>query len=422
MTERGTTCDFRPGNSITKNTAIRPRPFAAIFVAGAALSLVTACEPEDATRPPTGAPERAVLAPANFAQLPGWTGDRHSEAMPALLKSCARFLKLPATKPLGARLAGATAGDIQPACRAAEQVPRGHDLAARAYFEKWFQPWSVSNNKKPEGLFTGYFEIELRGALARDHIYNVPVYRKPRDHVTVNLGDFDPKLAGKTLVGRVDSGRLKPYYDRGAIQKGVLAGKGIELVWLKDPLDAFMLHVQGSGRVVLRDGRAARIGYAANNGYPYKSVGRELIDRGELEPHAASWPNIRAWMNANKARAGEILAVNQRYIFFDEVVGDGPIGAQGVALTPRRSMAVDNRYIPLGLPLWLDTTMPGENAGPLRRLMVAQDTGSAIKGPVRGDFYWGTGDGALEYAGRMKSRGRYYILLPRHLAAKLAAS
>jgi membrane-bound lytic murein transglycosylase A len=264
-------------------------------------------------------------------------------------------------------------------------------------------------------------KIELQGAITRDDTYNVPVYRKPPDHVTVNLGEFDSELSGRSFVGRVDGGKLKPYFARGDIQNGVLAGKGIELVWLKDPLDAFMLHVQGSGRVSLVDGRTTRIGFAAHNGHPYKSIGRELIDRGELEAHAASWPNIRAWIHANPAKAADLLAVNRRYIFFGEVVGEGPVGAQGVALTAGRSMAVDTRYIPLGLPLWLDTTMPGADAGPLQRLMLAQDTGSAIKGPVRGDFFWGTGDGALEYAGRMKSRGRYYILLPKLLANRLAS-
>lgn len=395
---------------------------AATGFAAAALFSLAACEPEEAKPPVQPPPEQAILSLAGFDNLPGWNNDRHSQALAALLRSCARFLKLPPDKNLGAKISGATVADIQPACRAAELVPANHDLAARAFFETWFQPWAVSNNDQPEGLFTGYFEIELEGSVTRTETYNVPVYRKPPDHVTVDLGDFDPALSGRTVVGRVDGGKLKPYYTRGDIQNGVLSGKGIELVWLKDPLDAFMLHVQGSGRVVLADGRRARIGYAANNGLAYKSIGRELIDRGELEPHAASWPNIRAWMEAHPDKAADLLAVNRRYIFFGEIAGEGPVGAQGVALTPGRSLAVDSRYIPLGLPLWLDTTMPGENGGPLRRLMLAQDTGSAIKGPVRGDFFWGTGDAALEQAGRMKSRGRYYLLLPKLLANRLAAS
>ena len=391
------------------------------MLAGALLSLV-ACDQEEAKPPQQPRPEQVFLSPAGFDSLPGWNTDHHAEALPALLRSCARFLKQSPGKKLGARIPGATAADIQPACKAAQSLPAGHDLAARAYFEQWFQPWAVSNNDKAEGLFTGYYEIELRGSITRDAIYNVPVYRKPADHVTVDLGDFDPALSGRTVIGRVEHGKLKPYFARGEIQDGVLAGKGTELVWLNDPLDAFMLHVQGSGRVTLTDGRATRIGFAAHNGYPYNSIGRALIDQGKLEAHAASWPNIRAWIKANPAKAADLLAVNRRYIFFGEVTGEGPIGAQGVALTAGRSMAVDSRYIPLGLPLWLDTTMPGEGGGPLRRLMLAQDTGSAIKGPVRGDFFWGTGDGALEYAGRMKSRGHYYILLPKLLANRLASS
>ena len=397
------------------------RATAAGFLAGTLISL-SACDQDEVTPPQQPLPEQAVLSPVGFDGLPGWNSDRHAEALPALLRSCAKFLKMPSDKDLGARIPGATVADIQPACRAAQSLPVGHDLAVRAYFEQWFQPWAVSNNDKADGLFTGYYEIELQGSITPDTDYNVPVYRKPPDHVTVNLGDFDPALSGRTVVGRVDHGRLKPYFARGDIQNGVLAGKGMELVWLKDPLAAFMLHVQGSGRVKLTDGRVTRIGFAANNGYPYKSIARELIDRGALEAHAASWPNIRAWLQANPSKALDLLAVNRRYIFFGEVTGEGPVGAQGVALTAGRSMAVDARYIPLGLPLWLDTDMPGDGGEPLRRLMLAQDTGGAIKGPVRGDFFWGTGDGALEYAGRMKSQGRYYILLPKLLANRLASS
>lgn len=407
-----------PQPQTNRNTVMRAAAAALLAVAAVWLA---GCEQEEEKPPQPPQPEQAILSPAGFEDLPGWATDRHAEALPALLRSCARFLKLPPGKALGARIPGASIADIQPACRAAQSLPAGHDLAARAFFEQWFEPWTVTDNDEAEGLFTGYFEIELQGSLTREGAYNVPVYRRPQDHVTVDLGDFDPKLSGRKVVGRVDGGRLKPYFMRGDIQNGVLAGKGAELLWLKDPLDAFMLHVQGSGRVTLPDGRTARIGFAAHNGFPYKSIGRELIRRGELEPHAASWPGIRAWLMANPTAAAELLAVNRRYIFFNEISGDGPIGAQGVALTPGRSMAVDTRYIPLGLPLWLDTTMPDGDESPLRRLMLAQDTGAAIKGPVRGDFFWGTGDDALVYAGRMKSRGRYFLLLPKLLANRLAS-
>ncbi|MDH3229342.1 MAG: MltA domain-containing protein [Alphaproteobacteria bacterium] len=381
-----------------------------------------ACEPE-AEKPPTALPpDQAVLTPALFSDLPGWAGDRHAEAVPAFLRSCARFQTIPVDRPLGLAMSGGTIADVLPACSAAAELPAGDDGAARRFFESWFRPYLVANNDSAEGLFTGYYEIELRGALESDATYDVPVYRKPRDQVAVDLGEFDPALAGKSLIGRIEGGRLKPYYPRRAIQQGALDGRGLELVWLDDPLDAFMLHVQGSGRVRLSDGRTTRIGFAGHNGHDYRSIGRELIRRGALEAHEASWQGIRQWIESNPEEAADLLAVNRRYIFFDEIIGDGPVGAQGVALTAGRSLAVDTRYVPLGLPMWLDTLQPGQAASPLQRLVVAQDTGAAIKGPVRGDYFWGTGDAALEYAGRMKHQGRYYLLLPRRLANRLAAS
>lgn len=398
------------------------RPAITIGVAGMLLALA-ACEPEpEAPPPPEPKQDRAVLTPATFADLPGWAQDRHDEALPALMRSCSRFQEQPMDRSLGASIPGGAVADVIPICSAAALLPAGDTVAARSFFEKWFQPYLVANNDKAEGLFTGYYEIELNGALKRDATYNVPVYRKPDDQVSVDLGEFDPELKGRKILGRVEDGRLKPYFERDAIQKGALNGRGLELVWLDDPLEAFMLHIQGSGRVRLPNGQTARIGYAGNNGHSYSSIGRELIRRGEIEAHAASWQGIRAWMEANSSKAAELLAVNRRYIFFDEIVGDGPVGAQGVALTAGRSLAVDTRYMPLGLPVWLDTTHPARDAGPLRRLVIAQDTGSAIKGPVRGDFFWGTGDAALEHAGRMKHQGRYYLLLPRRLANRLAAS
>jgi len=383
---------------------------------------VGACEPEAEKPPPVPAADRVVLTPASYGDLPGWSADHHAEALPAFRRSCERFQTLAPDRLLGPKTPGGTVGDVLPACGAALALADGDDAAARQFFESWFRPYLVANNDAPEGLFTGYYEIELRGALKADDTFNVPVYRKPEDQVVVDLGEFNPALAGQSLVGRVENGRLRPYYARGAIQDGALAGRGLELVWLDDPLDAFMLHVQGSGRVRLRDGRTTRIGYAGHNGHAYRSIGQELIRRGALQPNEASWQGIRQWMERNPDAAADLLAVNRRYIFFDEIRGDGPIGAEGVALTAGRSLAVDTRFLPLGLPMWLDTLQPGPADEPLRRLVVAQDTGAAIKGPVRGDFFWGTGDAALEQAGRMKHRGRYYLLLPRRLADRLAAN
>lgn len=392
-----------------------------VFVTAGSILAVAACEPEPETPATIAPPERVVLTQTSYGDLPGWADDRQSEALPAFLRSCERFQAGSVDRALGPRMFGGTVADILPACSAAATVSADDD-AARTFFESWFRPYLVKNNDDADGLFTGYFEIELRGGLTPDETYDVPVYRMPTDRVLVDLGEFDPALAGRSLIGRIEGGRLKPYHARSAIQDGALEGRGLELVWLDDPLDAFMLHVQGSGRVRLPDGRSMRIGYAGNNGHAYRSIGQELIRRGALERHGASWQGIRRWLEENPEAAGDLLAVNRRYIFFEEIYGDGPIGAQGAALTAGRSLAVDTRYVPLGLPMWLDTLNPGSGETPLRRLVVAQDTGAAIKGPVRGDFFWGSGDAALEFAGRMKHKGRYYLLLPRRLADRLAVN
>ena len=239
----------------------------------------------------------------------------------------------------------------------------------------------------------------------------------PDDLVTVDLQRFSPDLAGKSVVGRVETGKLVPYHDRAAIDEGVLDGRELELIWLDDPVDAFFLHIQGSGKVLFEDGSVTRVGYAGSNGLKFYAIGRALIDEGKVPRNEASMQSIRDWLRANPAAGREVMQRNGRYIFFREVIGDGPIGAQGVPLTPGRSMAIDRSLLPLGAPFWLDTTWPGTDR-PLRRLVVAQDVGSAIKGPVRGDLFWGAGEAALEYAGGMKQNGSYYLLLPKAVAER----
>lgn len=350
-----------------------------------------------------------------FAALPDWQSDRHGEAMDALLRSC--------EKPRASRAPVVVlASDWSAPCAAAAAVDKNDHAAARRFFETWFTPFAVTGKKGPEGLFTGYFEAELRGARQRDARYTVPIYRLPDDHVAVDLSQFDPKLSGRHIVGRVADGKLRPYHPRGEIDGGVLSARGLELLWVDDAIDAFVLHVQGSGRVILPDGDVVRVGFAGHNGLAYRSIGRALIARGALQPGRANWDDIRGWIERNPAQAADLLAVNRRYIFFRELDGDGPIGGAGVALTPRRSLAIDRRLLPYGAPVWLDTTWPNAMDRPLRRLMVAQDTGAAIRGAVRGDFFWGYGPDALAFAGKMKSRGRYFLLLPRDAAARRAGS
>lgn len=403
-----------------------------VWHVGALLGLLmtAACAPEE---PPPPATPQLRLDPVTFDRLPGWADDRVAEALPALLRSCGRLTGQPDDRPVGPDGVAGTVADWREPCAAAA-YPAPDDEAARGYFERWFAPFAVirtdRDGETAEGLFTGYYEVELDGATAPDEVYDTPLYRRPPDLVTVDLGDFRADWKGETIVGRVVDGRLKPYPDRAAIDNGALVGQQAELLWVADPVDAFFLQIQGSGRVRLEDGRTIRIGFAASNGRPFHGIARDLIERGALSKEDASMQAVRDWLRANPDEAAALMQKNPRYIFFREMDGpdaeaDGPIGAQGVPLTPMRSLAVDIAFLPLGAPLWLDTTWPpgSPDAGkPLRRLMIAQDTGGAIKGPVRGDFFWGTGEAALALAGGMKQTGRYFLFLPKSVAERRAAS
>jgi membrane-bound lytic murein transglycosylase A len=331
-----------------------------------------------------------------FRDLPGWRDDAVAQALPALRASCRVLDAQPADAPVGHAGMAGTAGAWRPVCRAlAAAKPR--DATLRPIIEAALVPFAVADADGPEGLFTGYYESELRGARKRSAAYAVPLYRPPPDLKT-------------------------PYYSRQAIEGGILAGRGLELLWLADPIDAFFLQTQGSGRVRLAEGGSLRVGYAASNGQPPTMIGRILVERGELTKEAATMQTVRQWLRDHPAEAPALMQRNARYIFFREVPGEGPLGALGVALTPGRSLAVDADLLPLGAPLWLDTTYPAgtpEAGQPLRRLVVAQDSGGAIKGAVRGDLYWGSGDEALRYAGPMKQRGRYYLLLPKSVADRM---
>lgn len=388
------------------------------------LVLLAGCEP------PPVKPEGLQLTALTYDRLPGWTEDDPRGALTAFLRSCPALTQGKGSSHAGtpAQQGGLmlTPADWQAPCDEAAGLTAASGDQVRAFFERGFRPFAATGEEGPDGLFTGYFEIELVGSRTRTSSFPVPLYRLPPDHVQADLGAFDPELQGKRLVGRVEDGRFIPYHTRGDIEAGALNGRGLELLWINDPVDVFMLHVQGSGRVVLQDGEVVRVGFAGHNGRDYGSIGRTLIDRGELQPGKADWEDIRTWIRRNPDKAASLFAVNPRFIFFRTIEGipddAGPIGAQGVPLTPGRSLAVDRRYIPLGVPMWLDTTWPSQPDRPLRRLMVAQDAGGAIKGVVRGDFFWGFGDEALAEAGRMKSPGRYYLLIPAAAAARLTQS
>lgn len=337
--------------------------------------------------------------------------------------------RLPAETALGPAGIAGLARDWREPCAAVAAAPAGDDRAARATLEAWFVPFAATNNGNAQGLFTGYYEPELRGSRARGGAYTVPLYGRPGDLVTVDLGLFREELKGQRIAGRVRSGTLRPYATRAEIEAGALDGLAredggpLELVWVDDSVDAFFLHIQGSGRIVLEDGSIIRVGFAAQNGHPYVAIGRELVARGVMTREQVSMQSIRAWLGANPGDARELMNRNPSFVFFRPLTPpvssmDGPLGSEGVPLTPGRSLAVDRNFLAMGVPVWLDAADPLDSRQRVRRLMVAQDTGGAIRGPVRGDVFWGFGADAAERAGRMRSAGRYWILLPRDTAAR----
>lgn len=356
------------------------------------------------------------LYPVSFASLPGWEEDDVAQSIQALRRSCEKFGRMKDTKLIGPKGVGGQAGDWKPVCAEAFSLPDGDLHKARAFYESFFQPYLVSDLKKTksaQGLFTGYYEAGLRGAKSKGGAYQTPLYKRPTDLVLVGLGEFKNDWRGKRLAGKLKDGRIVPYATRAEIEAGKLRGKNLELVWVDDPVDAFFLHIQGSGRVLFNDGRTMRVGYDGHNGHDYTSIGRILIERGEVSKEDMSMQAIRKWLAANPSKGQDLMRENGSFIFFRELKDDGPIGAQGVVLTPGRSLAIDKRFMPLGIPVWLHTFTDPVNVGsPISRLLVTQDTGGAIKGVVRGDIFWGFGEKAAERAGKMKERGSVFVFLP----------
>ncbi|HLO77766.1 MAG TPA: murein transglycosylase A, partial [Magnetospirillum sp.] len=340
--------------------------------------------PSGQTTAPAG-PERLDLRPGSFAEIPGWRDDTPAAVLPAMLRSCDRLTKLPMDKSVGNDGAGGTVADWHTPCAAARRLSVNDHDTARAFFEANFTPFLATNNGKAEGLFTGYFEPELAGSRVRTDRYTVPLLGKPRDMVVRDGANGEPQ------VGRLVGGRFEPYPTRAEIEAGALGPVAVAVAWVADAVDAHILHIQGSGRIRMEDGSVLRLAVAATNGHKFVGIGKILRDKGLVDD--SSMPTVRAWLKANPEQGRALMAQNPRYVFYRPIGGDGPIGSEGVALTPERSLAVDPKFIPLGVPVFLDTVEP--SGKPLRRLVMAQDTGSAIKGPVRGDFFWGPGEAAF---------------------------
>lgn len=348
--------------------------------------------------------DRVTPTPVAFAEisvdrLPAWQDDDLAQFRQALDISCASWPRR--TNPLGP--------DLAKACAA---LPAGSDADLKAHLAANWTAWRIEPDKEP-GKLTGYFAPVYRGARTQSDDYPVPLYRVPDDLVTARLADFNPGQKG-TIAGVVRRQRLVPYHDRKAIREGALEGRGLELIWLADPVDAFFLQIQGSGQITLPDGTTAHIGYAGQNGHPYRAIGRDLIQRGHLPRHGVSMQKIRGWMADNPDMADEIMDLNPSYVFFTERKTAGAIGAEGVVLTPERSIAVDRRTWYFGLPFWV---VAGPESG---RLMMGQDTGGAIRGPVRADWFAGYGHDAGEKAGRMNFPLAMWLLLPKGVAPETA--
>ncbi|HUQ27902.1 MAG TPA: murein transglycosylase A [Usitatibacter sp.] len=363
--------------------------------------------PPPVTTPPVVTPPivdpRGRLEPAAWSDMPEWGRGTLRGSLDAFARSCPVLEKQDAWKAV---------------CAGAQTLPDASERDIASFFELNFDPYRVVNiDGTDTGLVTGYYEPLLRGSRVRSARFRFPLYAVPADLLTIDLSSVYPELKNRRLRGRLQGNRVVPYFSRGDIDRDEAPLKGAELVWVDDAVDAFFLHIQGSGQVELESGERVRVGYADQNGHPFKSLGRVLIDRGEITRERASMQGIKDWVRRNGARAQEMLNTNPSYVFFRELPRElpGPLGAQGVPLTPERSIAVDARVVPLGVPVYLATTWPNTN-DPLNRLMVAQDTGGAINGAVRADFFWGFGEPAGAQAGKMRQQGRMWVLFPKGFA------
>jgi membrane-bound lytic murein transglycosylase A len=345
--------------------------------------------------------EAGIGEKLSWSELPGWEQDTHAMAWPALVSQCS---KLPKGDEHWERI-----------CTAASALSEPTDQQAKGFFETHFVPHAViGKDGSAEGLITGYYEPLLHGNTRPDERYAFPLYARPDSLLVVDLDELFPELKGKRVRGLLKGNRVVPFYDRAAIDGGAKPLQGKELLWVDDPYAAFFLQVQGSGRVNLPDGSTVKVGYADQNGHQYVSIGKTLIEQGELKREDVSLFTINQWLRDNPDKAQELLNQNPSYVFFHmtEDDGTGPRGSLNVPLTAERSAAVDRSVIPLGTPIWLNTDLP-TNGETYQRLLFAQDTGGAIKGPVRADVFFGQGQRAEQLAGTMKQSGRLYALLPR---------
>lgn len=360
-------------------------------------------------------PEKVVLKEGSFDTLVGWKKDLTAQSLMAFQKSCDRTLKRADDANFSRHAFTGKVSDWRLICEDAKKLDYTNNDAARSFYAQNFNLYRVETKDKKTGLFTGYYEPSLKGSLVPTEEFNVPLYKRPDDLVMVDLGDFREELKGQRVAGRVIDAKLKPYEDRKQIDEGSLQGKNLEIVWVNDEVDAFFLHIQGSGRVLLDNGQEIRVGYDGQNGHPYHAIGKTLVDKGILKKEDVSLQSIKAWLLANHDKAKDLLQLNPSYVFFKVLEENGSIGGEGVVLTAGRSVAVDYTLLPYGTPMFLQFENPLNLKQTIARTMIAQDTGGAIRGAIRGDVFWGHGEKAEELAGKMKSKGSAWIMLPKTL-------
>lgn len=371
-------------------------------------------------------PLSAKYQAVQWGTLPDWKSDNLEHVWKAFINNCKGLMR-PVSGSL-AMPARAAPRAWQPVCQAAQQSALGvesDDTAAiRQFLETHLQPWRLldSQGKVAKNTVTGYYEPLIQASKRQHGVYQWPLYAVPSDLLTIDLGGLYPELAGKRIRGKLVDNRVVPYDTRADITRTAQRQPKV-LVWAADPVEAFFLQIQGSGRAILENGKAVRLAYGDHNGHPYSSIGKWLADKGELPLAKTSMQNIKQWAKDNPHRVHEMLNVNRAMVFFnEETITDpllGPKGAYGIPLIAERAVAIDPTFVPLGTPVFLTTTYPASNT-PLRKLVFAQDTGAAIKGPARTDFYWGTGDQAGAQAGRMKQTGEMWVLWPKAAGAPTA--
>jgi len=368
-----------------------------------------------------GAPHDALaLSPVAFGDLPGWTDDDLAGAVASFLRSCAKLAELPDDAPVGADGHGGKARQWRKACRAAAKVAAGDPAAARTMFEAEFVPYQAAGTGGPTGKLTGYYVAELHASRTRHGKFQTPVLGRPDDLAMVDLASYLKDAHGRRIWGRFEHGELVPYYTRAEIRKGALAHRGLELMYVDDPVDLLFAQIEGSAKASLDDGTVAWLEFAGKNGRAYRGVGGILRGGGYLKRGEGTMQGIRAWFHDHPGRFDAIADQDASYVFFSVSSQAGAIGSQRTVLTAQRSMAVDRAFIAMSTPIWVETQapVPGHKGVTAlwHHLLIAQDTGAGILGAVRGDIYWGDDAAAAELGGRMGGPGKYWVLLPRGVA------